>query len=173
MIRIGAIALLAVILAGCGAAGTASPRELGVTARDAYTEARTLAVSWSPDARLRWVEGENIDARGVALPDRGAWSFHYTAPQTALELVVRVSPLELVSEEHRVTSPPGIVIGDRALDTSWLDSGPALEALAEAGAPEPPISMLLVPTRPPQWVIGSELGRRWHVHAETGEVMPR
>lgn len=174
MIRTREIALLGVLLAGCARAPVVEPRPDGVTALAALEEARTLAQAWSPEARLRWVEGSGLDGRGVALPDRGSWAFHFTAAGSPLELVVRVSPHALVSEEHRVTAPPGVVLGDRALDAAWLDSGESLAALGEAGVqqPEPPISMLLVPTRPAQWLIGSELGRRWRVNAETGEVLP-
>jgi hypothetical protein len=174
MIRVGGIVLFVAILASCGPGATIDPNEPGFTARAAYAEAQRQALTWSPEARLRWVEGDGLDDRGVALPDRGSWAFHWTAPESALELVVRVSPMALVSEEHRLTSPPGVVIGNQALEASWLDSGAALQALSDAGieALEPPISMLLVPTRPPQWRVGSELGRRWRIHASTGDVLP-
>jgi hypothetical protein len=168
MNRLGGLVLASAVLSGC-AASTVTPRALGVSAQDAFAEARTIAASWADDARLRWVEGEAINDRGFALPDRGHWTFHYTSRTTDLGLTVRVSPLELVSEERRPTSPPGFHLDDRSLGASWIDAGRALESVTPAL--EPPISMLLLPTRPPQWVIRSDIGRRWRVHAETGEVL--
>lgn len=166
-------AVLAAALVGCGSAsGGLTPGALGVSARDAFVEARSVARAWSPDARLRWVEGDAIDTDGRALPETGAWTFHYTAPGQTRALVVRVTPLETGSEEQLPASPPGYVIGDRGLDPSWIDSREALDAVeAAAGAPDGPVSLLLVPTRPPQWVVrGESGGERWSVHAETGEV---
>lgn len=175
MKRLAMAATLAVTVSGCGAASERiAPSALGVSARDAFIEARSMARVWSPDARLRWVEGEAINPDGIALPGSGAWTFHYTAPGTSGQLAVRVMPLETVSTEQPFTSPPGIVIGDNALGTSWVDSGVAMAAVAEATArPAAPAgSMLLVPTRPEQWIIrAADTGERWTVHAETGEVL--
>ncbi len=175
MMRTAMTAMLAVTLVGCGsAAGRIAPDLLGVTARDAYTEARSVAHVWSPDARLRWVEGQGINAEGIALPETGAWQFHYTAPGQTRELLIRVMALETDSEERPATSPPGYIIGDNALGTAWVDSRRVMEALAASRPDSLPatVSMLLVPTRPEQWIVRSdEGGERWRVHAATGEVL--
>lgn len=174
MIRSFVTAALAMMLVGCGsAAGRLAPGALGVSARDAFTEARSVARVWSADARLRWVDGDGIDVSGVALPDRGVWQFHYTAPGHSRQLLVRVLPLETTSEERAPSSPPGFVIGDNALGTSWIDSRAVMQTVAAAspGAASPPTSMLLVPTRPEQWIVRGENGERWRIHAETGEVL--
>lgn len=176
MMRLAMTAVLAVTLVGCGsAAGRIAPDLLGVSARDGFIEARSVARVWSPDARLRWVEGEGINLDGLAVPESGSWQFHYTAPDETRQLVVRVLPLETMSEEQPVSSPPGIIIGDNALGTSWVDSRAAMNAVAAAAAdPQAPVSMLLVPTRPEQWIIrAADTGERWHVDAETGEVLER
>lgn len=174
MTRLVMTAALALGLVACGsAAGRLAPGALGVSARDAFTEARSVARVWSADARLRWVEGQDIDPSGVALPDQGAWDFHYSAPGRTRQLFVRVLPLETSSEERVPSSPPGYVIGENALGTSWIDSRAAMQALA-AASPESasaPVSMLLVPTRPEQWVVRGAGDQRWRVHAETGEVL--
>lgn len=167
------LALLALTLPGCGsAAARIAPGDLGVGARDAYVEARSVARSWAPDARLRWVEGDDIGTDGVALPERGAWTFHYTAPGELRELAIRVLPLETVSEERPVSGPPGYVIGENTLGTAWLDSRSVMERVAAAAgsALDAPVDLLLVPTRPPQWIVRTD-GRRWRLHAETGEVL--
>lgn len=175
MMRLAMAAILALTLAGCGAAaGRIAPEVLGVSARDAYTEARSVARVWSPDARLRWVEGEAINPAGIALPDGGSWLFHYTAPGRTRALFVRVQALDTNSEERPFSSPPGYVIGDNSLSTEWVDSRIVMGAVA-AAAGEPvsaPVSMLLVPTRPEQWVVRvGEAGERWRVDAATGEVV--
>lgn len=174
-IRLASMAALVGILAGCGAAtGRLAPDSLGVSARDAFTEARSTARVWSADARLRWVAGQNISPAGVALPDQGAWEFHYTAPGTTRELVVRVFPLTTSSEEQPATSPPGYVIGDNALGTRWVDSQEVMSAIAAstAGGASGAVSMMLVPTRPERWVVRAVDGdARWEVEAETGEVL--
>lgn len=175
MTRLAMVALLAMTFGGCGSAtGRIAPDLLGVSARDAYTEARSVARVWAPDARLRWVEGDAIDPAGIALPDVGAWNFHYSAPGNARALFVRVQPLETTSEERPPASPPGFVIGDNALSTAWIDSRAAMEAVA-AAADEPidaPVSMLLVPTRPEQWIVRvGDAATRWPLDARTGEVV--
>lgn len=174
MKRLLMTAALAAAVAGCGsAAGRLAPGALGISARDAFTEARSVARVWSADARLSWVEGEGIGAAGLALPDQGAWHFHYTAPGHTRQLLVRVLPFETASEERAPSSPPGYVIGDNVLSTSWIDSRAVMQALAAAspsGAPAP-ASMLLVPTRPEQWIVRDGSGERWRVHAESGEVL--
>lgn len=176
MRRLAMAAVLALTLAGCGAAaGRIAPDVLGVSARDAYTEARSVARVWSPDARLRWVEGEGINPMGIALPDGGSWQFHYTAPGKVQALSVRVEALEETrSEERPFASPPGLVIGDNTLSTAWVDSRVVMAAVT-AAAEQPvqePVSMLLVPARPEQWIVrvGDE-PERWHVEAATGEVV--
>lgn len=171
-----AAALVGAGVSGCGsAAGSIPTGELGVTARDAFVEARSVARGWSGDARLRYVEGLAITASGQALPDGGQWLFHYTAAGKTGELLVRVTALETAAEERPATSPPGYVLGDNALSASWIDSPAALAAVLETrdGGVAAAASLLLVPARPEQWVIrfpdaGSE---RWRVHAGTGEVL--
>lgn len=176
MMRVAVAAMLTMTLAGCGSAtGRIAPSVLGVSARDAFIEARSVARVWSPDARLRWVEGEGISPEGIALPGGGVWQFHYTAPDKTQQLTVHVLPLESSSEERPSTSPPGIIIGDNDLGTDWVDSRVAMDAVASASErPAAPASMLLVPTRPEQWIVrAADTGERWHVHAGTGEVLDR
>mgnify|MGYP001333990832 CR=1 FL=1 len=168
--------LLAAALAGCGSATGSIPTEnLGVTARDALLEARSIARAWDAGARLRYVEGENVSANGLALAGGGQWRFHYIAPGRTGELLVRVTGLETASEERAATSPPGYVVGDNALGTAWIDSPDAMAAVLQAregGAPGL-ASLLLVPTRPEQWVVRfpDAASERWRVNAETGEVL--
>lgn len=174
--KILTLALLALGIAACGAATASIPdTALGVTARDAFLEARTEARSWSTASRLRYVEGLGIAATGQALPDAGEWRFHYTAPGQAGELLVRVTPLGLETETRSATSPPGYVIGDNALSTSWVDSPAALAtAMAAAGDDAGAAAqMLLVPTNPVRWVVRfpDEGTARWVVNAETGALM--
>ncbi|HUG41757.1 MAG TPA: hypothetical protein VMM12_14810 [Longimicrobiales bacterium] len=171
-------ALLALTLAACGAATSAiADSDLAITARDAYLEARTEARSWSPNARLRYVEGLNIAASGTAFQGTGEWRFHYTAAGTAGELQVRVTPLEMSTEERPATSPPGYVIGDNALGESWVDSPAVLEAVLRArqdpAAAGLMAELLLAPTSPARWVVRfpSEGSTRWTVNAETGTLI--
>jgi hypothetical protein len=167
--------VLAAGLAACGSASGGLPAEaLGVTARDAYLEARSMARAWSGDVRLRYVQGADIASTGQALPDQGSWSFHYTAPGKTGELLVRVTPLATTTEERALTSPPGYVIGDNALGTSWLDSPAVLQAVLAEGAAPGTADLLLVPTRPERWVVRMDgASERWQVHAGTGEVLAR
>lgn len=167
---------LGVGVGGCGsAAGSIPTGDLGVTARDAYVEARSIARSWAAGARLRYVEGEEVSPTGMVLPGTGQWLFHYTASGQSGELLVRVTALETGSEERAATSPPGYVVGDNALGASWIDSPEAMGVVLAARADEVPASasLLLVPTRPEQWVVRfpASAGERWRVHAETGEVL--
>ena len=174
MKRLVATAALTAALVGCGAASEGvGPGELGVSARDAFLEARSVARTWDADARLRWVEGKSIGADGVALPEAGAWQFHYTAPDATRALVVQVAPLETGSEEQPFSSPPGYVIGDNDVGTSWIDSRAVMDAVRAAAseAPSAPVSMILVPTRPEQWLVRDDGGARWRVAAENGEVL--
>lgn len=170
-----AAALGAAGLAGCAAAAEGIPSEtLGETARDAFVEARSMARAWDAEARLRYVEGQAVSPAGLVLPESGRWLFHYTAPGRTQELLVRVSALETASEERPATSPPGYVVGDNVLGPSWIDSPAVLEAVrvARPGGVAEPVSLLLVPTRPEQWVVRlPEAGERWRVQAETGEVL--
>lgn len=168
----------ALVLTACGsAAGAISETALGVTARDAFLQARTEARSWSSEARLRYAEGLAIAAGGQALPGSGEWRFHYTAPARSGELLVRVSALDMATEERAVTSPPGYVIGDNALDASWVDSPDALATVLEArngtAAAGLAAEMLLVPTRPARWVVRfpDQGSARWVVNAETGTLL--
>lgn len=172
--RILTTATAALLLTACASAVGSIPSEaLGVSAADGYVEARSVARSWDASARLRYVEGQGIGADGMADPEGGLWRFHYTAPDRSDELVVEVAPLETASAERPPTSPPGYVIGDNELGTSWIDSGEAVEAIAATGAtPGSPLSMLLVPTRPEQWVVRPASGEgRWRIDAGTGEVL--
>lgn len=173
LLTAGLVALVATTVGGCGSAAGGIPgSQLGVTARDAYVEARSVARSWDPDARLRYVQGRNIAPSGVALPREGAWWFHYTAQGQVRELMVAVSALETASEERPVTSPPGFIIGDNALGPSWIDSPEALNALTTEREVEFEIAdLLLVPARPEQWVIRPDGGMAWRVNAGTGEVL--
>ncbi len=171
-------ALLALGLAACGAAtASIAPEDLGLTARDAFLEARTEARSWSADARLRYVEGTGITTAGQALEGAGEWRFHYTAPGRTGELLVRVAPLSLIAEERAATSPPGFVIGQNALSGSWVDSPRALSAVLDArggsAAADLAASLVLVPTAPSRWVVrfSDEGSARWVVNAETGAVL--
>ena len=168
-------AVLALTLAGCAAAAAEiPPSSLGVTARDGFLEARTVARVWDADARLRYVEGLGIGPAGLALPDAGEWRFHYTAPGHGDELLVRVKPLETVQEERPATSPPGYVIGDNALDEGWVDSPQVMAAVQAEGGDLAGATLLLVPTRPPRWVVRAEGEQeRWQVDANTGGVIGR
>lgn len=171
-------ALLALPLAACGAATSSIPAtELGVTARDAFLEARTEARSWSTDARLRYVEGIGITAAGQALEGAGEWRFHYTAPGRGGELLVRVAPLALSREERAATSPPGYVIGDNAVGSGWIDSPEAIGAVlaARGASPAGGVELVLVPTVPARWVVRfPEAGSgRWVVDAGTGAILER
>jgi hypothetical protein len=67
-----ALALAALALTACPPAAVA-PERLRVSAHSAQLEARTRAVTWSEQARLRWVEGEAVAPDGFAYPDRGGW----------------------------------------------------------------------------------------------------
>lgn len=171
-------ALLTICLAACGAATSRLPAgDLAMTARSAYLEARTDARSWNAGATLRYVEGLGITADGRAVQGTGEWRFHYTAPGQPGELLVRVTPLEMVREERAATSPPGYVLGENALGESWVDSPAAMAAVVGArpgaAAPVTAAEMLLVPTRPARWVVRvpAEGSARWIVNAETGTVV--
>lgn len=170
------IAAAAAGLAACGAATSAiPPGELGITARDAFLEARTIARSWEGDARLRWVEGEGVSRTGRVLPGAGGWRFHYTAPDRRQELVVTITPTAEASEESAITSPPGYIIGDNGLGSDWIDSPDVMAAVVrDADAPaEGTASLVLVPSNPPRWLVRFEEGtRRYAVHAVTGALLP-
>lgn len=172
--RLAVTAALAITLLGCGSAtGGIAADALGVSARDAHVEARSVATVWSSSARLRWIEGEGISGSGVALEGEGAWTFHYTAPNRTDGLVVRVMALETTSEERPASSPPGLVLGDNAVSSVWVDSRVAAGSISASGASvSTPLSMRLVPMQPQRWIVrGSEGDDQWHVHAETGEVL--
>jgi hypothetical protein len=170
MAPVAALAMLS--LAGCGPARLAS--DLGVTARDAFLEGRTRAATWDTGARLRWMEGVSIAPAGAALPGAGFWRLHYTAPGRTNGLVVTVGALETSEEERAPASPPGFVIGDRALPDTFMDSPEVLtRVLAIRGGSVPErATALLVPTEPPQWVVTfPDDARRWRLDASTGEVL--
>jgi hypothetical protein len=171
---LGGSIMLAAGLAACGPALDQLGEEFGVTARDAFLEARTRAVTWDADARLRWMEGENLTGAGLALAGEGTWRLHYTAPGRTQGLVVTVTSLESGAEERPPTPPPGVAVGDRALDETWLNSPEALARLLEvrAGSVPDQVHMTLVPTRPAQWVVRvPDDARTWRVDARTGEVL--
>jgi hypothetical protein len=169
------MALAAALLAGCGpAAERLAPADLGVTARDAFLQGRTRAVTWDPAARLRWMEGEAVSPAGAALPGVGQWRLHYTAPGRTDGLVVVVAPLATEQEEGPPVSPPGFVLGDAALGEEWEDSPQVMGRVLAAGGGTPPerATMLLVPAQPVQWVITfPEEARRWRLDARTGQVL--
>jgi hypothetical protein len=160
-------------MAGCGAAGVAAGR-LGITARDAFLEGRTVAATWDAGAQLRWMEGVGISGAGVALPGGGAWRLHYTAPGRNAGLVVTVASVETGQEERSPTSPPGFVIGAAQVAEPFIDSPEALSlALAARGGPVPETATaMLVPGQPQQWVITfPDDARRWRIDAGTGQVI--
>lgn len=168
--------MVAGTVTGCGSAAGGIPAgELGITARDGYLEANSIARSWDRGARLRYVEGEGVTTTGQVLPQAGQWLFHFSAPGQAQQLVVRVTPLETGSEERAPTSPPGYVVGDNVLGSSWIDSPEVMEAVltgGEAAAGAATADLLLVPSRPEQWVVRLESGaERYRVHAETGDLL--
>jgi len=169
-------------LAACASAGEQVPAErLRISAQDAAREANTVARAWSPDAVLRYIEGEGVTPDGYAEPRRGAWRLVYEAPGRAEQLVVTATPTALDRATRPPQTPAGYVLGDAALPATWVDS-PAAAAAARAadgaadllGRRDAAVSMLLVPTRPPQWVIraaaGTETGQ-WQVDAATGAVL--
>ena len=172
----------ALVVGGCASAGERVPAErLRITARDAAREANTVARAWSPDAVLRYIEGEGVTVDGYVEPRRGAWRLVYEAPGRAEQLVVTATPTALDEATRPPQTPAGYVLGDAALPATWVDS-PAAAAAARAadgaadllGRRDAAVSMLLVPTRPPQWVIraaaGTETGQ-WQVDAATGAVL--
>jgi hypothetical protein len=175
--RWSALAGTAFLIAAMTACGPATGRlgeGLGVTARDAFLEARTRAVTWDASARLRWMEGENLSSAGMALPGEGEWRLHYTAPGRTQGLMVTVTSLESGAVEQPPTPPPGVATGDAALDDTWLNSPAALARVMEARAASVPdrVHMRLVPTRPMQWVVTiPDEPRTWRVDARTGEVV--
>jgi hypothetical protein len=173
MKSIVAAATVAFAVAGCAsAAESVGADALGITARDAYAEARSVGRSWSDGARLRWVEGVDIAPSGLALPDGGAWRFHYTAADRTGGVVVTVTPLGVAEEEGPPASPPGLIIGDAALSTTWIDSPAVMEAIEGAsGGIGGPGALYLVPARPERWIVRNGDGDRWEIEAGTGAVL--
>lgn len=173
----------ALVVAGCASAGERVPAErLRISARDAAREANTVARAWSPDAVLRFVEGEGVTPDGYVEPERGAWRLVYEAPGRAEQLVVTAAPTSLEQARRPPQSPPGYVLEDAALPAGWIDSPQAAAAARAANGDggllqrrDAAVSMLLVPLRPPQWVIraaaNGESGQ-WRVDASTGAVLP-
>ena len=180
----GAAAAMAValVLAACATGGERVPAErLRISARDAAREANTVARAWSPDAVLRFVEGEGVTPDGFVPPERGAWRLVYEAPGRTEQLVVTATPTALGEATRPPQSPPGYVLGDAALPATWVDSPAAAAAARGAdgagdllGRRDAAVSMLLIPLQPPQWVIraaaGTETGE-WRVDAATGAVL--
>lgn len=180
MFRYSLIILLAGVTACASAASQISPQKLRISAQDAAREARTVAVSWAQGASLRYVEGEGVTPEGYVLPGRGAWRFIYDASSRADQLVVTVTPKALEQATRPRQSPPGYAIGEATLSSDWVDSPAVLAAVRGAGGEallatkEPAISLLLVPLRPPQWVVRVAAGtesREWRVDAKTGTVL--
>ncbi|HEX7049270.1 MAG TPA: hypothetical protein VF188_03575 [Longimicrobiales bacterium] len=181
MRRLWAPALVAA-LAGCASGGRGGGDDLRVSAGDAAREAWTVARTWAEDPALRYVEGEGVTWEGTVPSEGGTWRFIYGAPERPEQLVVTVTPRTLERATRPPQSPPGFAVGDASLGGEWVDSRAVLAAVRAAGGEAlrsgdggAAISMLLVPLRPPQWVVRvvTEAGeRRWRVNAETGEVLP-
>jgi hypothetical protein len=162
-----------VALTGCGAAGLA-PSELGVTARDAFLEGRTRAVTWDTGARLRWIEGVGISAAGVALPGAGQWRLHYTAPGRTAGLVVVVAPLETGEEERAPMTPPGYTLGDARVPDTFIDSPEAMTRIlaVRGGAIPERATLMLIPGDPTRWIASFPgEARQWRLDARTGQVL--
>jgi hypothetical protein len=180
MIRVWTVAL-PVALAAC-APGRVEPELLRITAHDAAREARLVAVGWAEAPVLRYVEGEGVTPAGAVPPGRGAWRFIYEAADRADQLVVTITPEDVEQTTRPRQSPPGFVLGDAPLPEEWIDAPAALAAARAAGA-EPflaasdaAITLLLLPLRPPQWVVRVAAGgqsRQWRVDARSGEVLER
>lgn len=174
MVRYSLIAVLAGVAACAPAVSQIPPERLRISAQDAVREARTVAVSWARGASLRYVEGEGVTPEGYVLPNKGAWRFVYEASNRADQLVVTVTPKRLDQTTRPRQAPAGYAIGDAALPEEWIDSPAVLARVRERGgatllgAAEPAISLLLVPLRPPQWVVRVAVGaesREWRVEA--------
>lgn len=171
---------LAILQACAPATGDISPERLSITADDAFQEARTVAADWAPGARLRYAEGEGLRGSGRVLPEAGYWRFVYEAPDRAEQLAVTVTPRAIEQVTRPPRSPPGFVLGDAELGADWVDSPQALAAVraAEDGTlldrEDAAIAMVLVPRRPPQWIVRVAAGgatREWRVNALTGAVI--
>lgn len=183
MTRFAAAAFTVLVLAvqGCAsAAESISPERLSVSAQGAELEARTVAATWADTTALVYIEGEGVRPSGRVFPDAGQWRFVYASPDRAEQLVVAVAPTSVEQVTRPPQGPPGFVLGDARLGDAWIDSSEALDAVAAAGgeavlrAEGASISMLLVPARPPRWVVRASVGgdvHRWQVDARTGEVM--
>ena len=173
MKKLGMYALATLLAASaCGAPVIRHEAGLRVSAQDALREARLQAVSWDPGAVLRYVEGRNLSPDGYAVAGtEGAWSFVYDAAGRNEQFLVTVSQ---AGEEHRTRaaqSPTGIVLGSNArVADGWIDSPRALEALRASLPADTPLSMLLVPTAPQQWIVRAA-DRQWRVNAATGAVI--
>jgi hypothetical protein len=168
----GAAGFVAAAMLGCGAAEVATER-LGITARDAFLEGRTVATTWDSGAQLRWMEGVGIAGTGAALPGVGEWRLHYTAPGRNAGLVVTVGSVDTGQEERSPTSPPGFVLGAERVAEPFIDSPEALShVLAERGGAVPETATaMLVPGQPQQWVITfPDDTRRWLLDARTGQL---
>lgn len=164
---------------GCASAEV-SPERLAITAATAAQEARTAAVSWSPLAELKWVEGEGVRSSGRVAPGGGLWRFIYESPRRTDQLVVTVTPRTMEQETRPPQGPPGFVLGGARLAVDWIDSPQALAAVTQAAGADVfagedvALSMLLLPLRPPQWIIRAAADggvRQWRVNAETGRVL--
>lgn len=175
------IGLTLTLLHACGpAAGDISPERLSITAGDALREAETAAAGWADDARLRYVEGEGVRGSGRVLPGRGYWRFVYSTPARAEQLAVTVTPRAIEDVTRPPRSPAGFSIDDAAVGADWVDAPQVLTAVrASRGGTiidrsDAAISMLLVPGRPPQWVVRVAADgetRQWRVNARTGAVI--
>ncbi|HEY8485443.1 MAG TPA: hypothetical protein VIL13_12595 [Longimicrobiales bacterium] len=169
-------------LAGCTPASErVSPERLRISAADAAKEARTIAAGWTPDATLWYVEGEGVTPDGYVLPESGQWRLVYEAPGRADQLVVVVTPRTVDQAVRPRQPPPGFTPDRTALPEDWIDSPQALAAARAASAeailtgPQPALSLLLAPLRPPQWVIRVAAGNQvheWRVDARSGAVLP-
>lgn len=168
------------VAAGCAPAAQVPPERLRISAQDAAHEARTVALSWSADASLRYVEGTGLTPAGYILPGAGEWRFVYEAPGESEQLVVAITPRTVERAMRPPQSPPGLVLGDATLPANWIDSPAALAAVRAAGADgpvgggAPTISALLAPLRPPSWIVRIARdgeAQVWRIDARTGEVV--
>ena len=154
------------LLSACSSTRAAStPAGLSITAYAAWGEARTQARGWAQDSELQYVEGASVTNAGTVLTDAGYWRFAYSAPSRSQQFVVTVTPTSVNSEERTPQGPPGYVLGDATLGTDWIDSPQVVDALPEFG-PETRVSMYLVPTTPPQWLVGDT-----EIDARTGAIL--
>lgn len=164
----------------CAPSGQPEPQALSIAAKAAVRQAYTEAVAWAPEPELRYVQGVGVGSTGRVLPGSGRWVVVYGSDELAEQLVVTVTPTTLERVTRPPQSPPGYATGAAELDGDWVDSPAVLMAVSEDGgvallaSPDASISMLLVPTSPPRWIVRVASGgatREWQVSARTGLVL--